>query len=1798
MATAVGLSLNTTFLKRLEEAERLFQNLIDKNNLLSSTTVKAFQTMTQKGVVPYVESLRAQKAVLEDVAKVRLGRGATQEMKDMKKGAQDAVKEVNKLIKAFEKTSVYKGEMSGYSSMKFAKNILSPGGDKSVANMRLAISQLEAAQNRLNLNTKTGQRHYEQIGRTITRVKDELNKATGASKELTRESEKTKKTINGLGGVISTAFATTAIRGFLNNLIKVRGEFELQHKSLQVLLQDIDEANALWDKTIALAVKSPYRVKELVTYTKQLAAYRVESEKLYDTTRMLTDVSAGLGVDMNRLILAFGQVKAANFLRGTELRQFSEAGVNMLEELSKRFTQLEGRAVSIGDVFERVSKRMVKFSDVEAVFQTITSEGGVFYQMQEKQSETLRGMIMNLKDSVDLMFNEMGKASDSPLKNAIHLVRELVENWRKLIPVISGAGAAFLAAFSIKIIASIGTAFTALWGIIAANPIGAAITLVTALVVGIVSAKNKVNELTAAMVEVDRDVSKQLEDSIALYRKLAEQVRDVTATEKDRSKAMEQLKTKFGEILPDQLLELEYIKSIADNYGEATDAMMNYYNSKAMEQKRDRIESQFGEDIDTEVVDLIGGTRRMIENWSKNGLITEREKVALLSGVGGIIRGVSEGIKAGEVDDNFDSVRKAILKKLSEYAGVDSTWEKYISGGGSMLFEKNISEMIRQITNYREAIEGIEGLPTSTYAEKEAGDIFLPEKENVKTIKNSFQEIINLVDEYSKKALNEWTGLDEEFNALITKLPKEVASYIPLLSSMFENMKVAAAQGSFEFGKSIQGFQQEFLQELAGAVWSETSPSMASFIQDANGQWVVDIQNELVQLVTNAGETLRDEAERLNLNDFQKSVVGAMEVIAQKTGQSVNKFREFIPKMGDSLSSVRENVESEISLIESRITTWTNSMKVEAPELISNRPGALSETQSAIDALTKLLEAFKMLRNFLGGADKKKDRTDNTIEERIKVVDQMNKKYLELNKTLSKTESLQGAFDAYKDAFATAYGREDVRTMKVEDFVNNVLNFPNEDAIVEWFDKLETTVAKKEDKIKVQLAKGKFVMDIDVRAKKEKDQELFKDIQNMFDQYDLSLELKKLNIAPDVAKSLFGIESIGLEDIRKKVKDEIDKAKEAGGNKDRIKQLEKDLEKINDMEDKAQIERLQKYLKYTREAIGERAQIKVEEMTKLQEIEETFNKAIAKAKTKEDKKRIEEQRGLAISGVQREASQSLSKIDWEEFRKSETFISLFDDLGGASDAILTKVIEDLDKFKKEWKDLPLDQMKEVIELRNKAQRAMESNDSPWGEAKRLRGLIEDDGRTREEAELDSYNAEQEKARLEKELEMIGLINQKRAEGASDDQLKIVLGEKYGYLLGENVDLVTREGDLTNKLIPAQDSIIDKSQERIQNEKDLIEAYKKQEETLREVQKMANDLYDSFKELSEALGADSESPATIFADMGMSMANSVLNAIMLSAQLKTIETGAMAAGTALNTAMGVIGWIVMGVQLLTAGIKAIVKINDNKIVSQLEDQAAIIEKQRDLYEQIEEKVDKAYSVSQLRQYNSELERSVKLEIEALRASIALEKSRKKADEGQISDWEKEMAEARKRLAETKQEMTEEMGGIFDISDFTSGFVDAWWDAMDEGMSGLDALGEHFEETMRDMVKKQALYQGASAIMKQVQDVINKSLEGDYSIDRGEWDAILAAAKKANIDLDAFLQGYYDMFGSLSDGASGGLSALQKGIQGVTEDTAQIIEAYLNSIRGYVSEQVTHTRNIYRILNDAVHSDAAAIRVRMV
>ncbi|WP_139294597.1 tape measure protein [Xylanibacter ruminicola] len=188
------------------------------------------------------------------------------------------------------------------------------------------------------------------------------------------------------------------IERILKSVITIGGQFEVQHVALKNILGDLNQANSLFSQLQTLAVESPKTFMELTAYTKQLSAYQIPYEELYDTTKRLADMSTGLGVDMSRLILAYGQVRSASVLRGQELRQFTEAGIPLVEKLAEEFSKLNGKAVTTGDVFELISKRAVSFDMVKKILWDMTNEGGQFFNMQSELADTLYGKWQKLQD--------------------------------------------------------------------------------------------------------------------------------------------------------------------------------------------------------------------------------------------------------------------------------------------------------------------------------------------------------------------------------------------------------------------------------------------------------------------------------------------------------------------------------------------------------------------------------------------------------------------------------------------------------------------------------------------------------------------------------------------------------------------------------------------------------------------------------------------------------------------------------------------------------------------------------------------------------------------------------------------------------------------------------------------------------------------------------------------------------------------------------------------------------------------------------------------------------------------------------------------------------------------------------------------------------------------------------------------------------------------------------------------------------------------------------------------------------
>lgn len=378
----------------------------------------------QKAVV---EAMRYMKMELDEQRKTDEQRAQSSEKAAERKMAAD--RRAAKAAEDARKAQEYAQRTTPQGALDYSQNT------KSLLQNAQAIEYLKKARLSLNTTDANYKSTLNQINQAIAKHNQALTEAGVKSQQLVTRHRNLMDTAGQLSRQLALLFSVSQIEGYISKLANVRGEFELQQRSLEAILQNKSQSDQIFNKTVQLAVKSPFQIKELVTYTKQLAAYRIESNKLYDTTKRLADVSAGLGVDMGRLILAYGQVKAAAYLRGTEVRQFTEAGINLYGELQRYFEEVKGEAYTTAQIVDMISKRKVTFEDIENIFQRLTDKGGLFYNMQEIQAETLQGKISNLKDSIDVMLNSIGKANEDTLKGTIDAVKVLIDNWETVVEV-------------------------------------------------------------------------------------------------------------------------------------------------------------------------------------------------------------------------------------------------------------------------------------------------------------------------------------------------------------------------------------------------------------------------------------------------------------------------------------------------------------------------------------------------------------------------------------------------------------------------------------------------------------------------------------------------------------------------------------------------------------------------------------------------------------------------------------------------------------------------------------------------------------------------------------------------------------------------------------------------------------------------------------------------------------------------------------------------------------------------------------------------------------------------------------------------------------------------------------------------------------------------------------------------------------------------------------------------------------------------------------------------------------------
>lgn len=350
-----------------------------------------------------------------------------------KVGLKVDIKEIEDKVEALLKNKTYKVKLDVDSeSIKRLKEAFKGQGvDTSELRAMRGVSQLIRAD-----AYASSQKALEQLRIARMQAAKASDTHNAAMKRENTAMSSQSRIAGELKNQIANVYSIYTLERFVRGLYTIGGEFQKQRIALTSILGDSTKAETIFNRIKDLAVVSPFQFKELASYTKQLSAYSIPYEELYDTTKRLADISAGVGVDMGRIILAYGQVRSAAFLRGQELRQFTEAGIPLVDELAKRFTVLENRVVSAGEVFDKISRKEVSFGMVKDILWELTDEGGKFYNMQEALAESLAGKWSNLQDAWDVMMADIAEGNSGVLSDSLEILIELMKHWKAMAAIL------------------------------------------------------------------------------------------------------------------------------------------------------------------------------------------------------------------------------------------------------------------------------------------------------------------------------------------------------------------------------------------------------------------------------------------------------------------------------------------------------------------------------------------------------------------------------------------------------------------------------------------------------------------------------------------------------------------------------------------------------------------------------------------------------------------------------------------------------------------------------------------------------------------------------------------------------------------------------------------------------------------------------------------------------------------------------------------------------------------------------------------------------------------------------------------------------------------------------------------------------------------------------------------------------------------------------------------------------------------------------------------------------------------
>ena len=1590
----------------------------------------------------------------------------------------------------------------------------------------------------------------KQLGDEYQRLKRLQAELMGQNIQMTHSNNYLAQSFGYIRNRLVYAMTLGAITSFTKQVYEIRGQYELLERSLGVLVNSFERGSQIFQELNQMAIESPFTLMELAGAAKQLTAYNFAENEVVDTTRRLADISSALGVPMERLTYNLGQIRAQTVLTARDARDFANAGLPIVASLAEHFTELEGKIVTTGDIYDRMSKKMVSYSDVMAVLNKMTDEGGKFFEFQAKQAETLRVQMANLNLAWNNMLNDIGKSNQGLLTLPISGLKALLQNWQTIDRVLKSMLYTFVGWKALQMVAirqqwawATATGATAKqmgWLANGIKDVGASLKALflnpwTWVFVGIMAVIDLVRQTNAA-----RDAMHELN------------------------------------------------QEIRDNANEASESMLNYLNNKGNKStlelaKQNKLTAEQGERAWESL-------KQQIEQsaLSANGLIAE-----LLA-----IDDVNERVRVGfDYAERIQKAQAALqdLKDDSIEVNTDVGWFGMFGEG-----------LVSDLKDYADYIEKYSEIARNNQM---AGDVASEWMHQVGIVKGARQEFLEELDDTAEsinnfiRAYNITDPL--QINEILERVRSQIKAKNPeikgeaakIFDISLDQKMYELTNGAVDRNASLWNMFMERLKHNSSSAfqdinddWIKNNEALSSEQQaavDANLQYFKDSMPYAYQAVSE----MVSDASKLKihigiafnvqqLSDFQKEVnerIGNAPKMLDFGGGA------FLPTNNDNLSSWVKTQQQAIKSLGEENKKYALDDSQWSKEKIDANNREIQQRKNLLDLFHQQYSEEKKVRK--GGNRKTEDVVAEALKQELQLIREMQSNYEKLRKSgVSNMDAIDIASKGYEATIIRI--NQVLSKFGIDKF--NAANFAGKD--------VRSLLQSLEEQRKALLASGKVktsslqALDVEIQkltvdAKtydmKKVTDGLNSELGKIKDEYELAIELDANPELGDMFADMFGIDTDSLphtfgdaydravtiarsklDELRKSMNGTFDidgfdlmKTKIKGDENglwndidiksEPLKELIKWQDTWRKMFKQNMVETektLDDYVKKYGNYSDKIAEIEAGKLEKIKKLNEAYYTDAMRNSPEYKRKR---------QAIDTAAAKEKSQAKWDNFTNTRLYVELFENLELASTGALKAMKEKLDEVKVNMNNLKPEQLKQITAQYMKLEKELMSRNPFKGAIKHAKDYMKAVGKTGKKAQKDfitaqrNYDVQEEVVAALKEQ-----YEQKKAQEPTNKNAIKALAQQLG--LEEN---------------------------KLAKLKEILNAADKEAQKYNMMTKLFKEQANEIAALLQTIGQNLQSLADLRDNLqstfGFEFSDSINGAIDGIARMGKGISGAVSSAQSgdvfgiVNGVVGVFSGIGDGIASLFGDGSARTKRINKEIAKSVE----IVRQLNMAYKELDAVVNNAMGAQELQARREQIQNKQR-QVEELQRQMQLEQSKrsKDRDDDKIKEYQESIQDLELEIADLKKDVVANLLGS-DIKDAAEQFVSTWVDAWRQGGDTMEALNEKFDDMIDNMIAKSVASYLVSKRLQKIFDEVDKltdeKSEGGAEITMNELKRLKnligdkSIAEQINDDL-ANLYGALGIAFGVNSEQEKNLSALQQGIAGVSEETASAVEAYLNGM----------------------------------